>query len=66
MDFDKLSQSIDELLRKLRDLENQVDYLRQRESNLLAANKHLQFQIEQAQARIQPIISRLKTVEEQS
>lgn len=66
MGFDKLGQSIDYLLKRLKEAENQVDYLRQRESNLLAANKNLELQIEQAQAKIQVIISRLKTVEEQT
>lgn len=66
MEFDKLSQGIDYLLKKLSESQIQVDYLRQRESNLLAANKNLQLQIEQAQAKIQSIISRLKTVEGQS
>jgi len=64
--FDKLSQSIDYLIKKLKETENQVDYLRQRESNLLATNKNLELQIEQAQAKIQVIISRLKTLEEQT
>lgn len=66
MGFDKLGQSIDYLLKRLKESENQVDYLRQRESNLLAINKNLELQIEQAQAKIQVIISRLKTVEEQT
>lgn len=64
-EFDKLGQNIDRLIKRLQESENQVDYLRERESNLLAANKNLQLQIEEAQAKIQTIISRLKTVEEQ-
>lgn len=64
MELDKLSQSIDLIIKKLKDAENQVDYLRQRESNLLGIIKNLQTQSEQAQAKIQHIISRLKTVEE--
>ncbi len=65
MELEKLSKSIDYLLKKLKDAENQVDYLRQRESNLLATIKNLQSKNEQTQEKIQHIISRLKTVEEQ-
>lgn len=66
MDLDKLSKSIDTLLTKLRDTENQVDYLRQRETNLVVNNKNLQGQIQQAQTKIEQILSRLKAATEQS
>ena len=64
MELDKLSQSIDSLLRKLKESENQVDYLRQRESNLLATIKNLQVQNEQN--KNSKHYFPLKTVEEQT
>ncbi len=65
MELDKLSDSVEKLLKKLDETENQVNYLRQRESNLLASNQTLQAQINEAQNKIQDIISRLKAYEEQ-
>lgn len=64
MDLDKLTESIDKLVNKLKEAESQVDYLKQRESKLLATNKTLQEQMAQAQTKIQHIITRLKSVEE--
>jgi uncharacterized protein (TIGR02449 family) len=64
MDLDKLTESIDRLVKKLNDAESQVGNLKQRESELLTSNKTLQEQINQAQNKIQHIITRLKSIEE--
>ena len=64
MDLDKLTESIDKLVRKLKESESQVDYLKQRESKLLASNKVLQEQMDDAQTKVHQIISKLKSVEE--
>jgi len=66
MDFDRLNGSIDNLTKKFRELQHEVAYLRQRESNLLVSNRNLQQQVKIAQTKIQQIISRLQSIEERS
>lgn len=64
MDFDQLDYSINELTKEFRQLQRQVIYLRQRESDLLASNRTLQQQLNTTQTKVQQVVSRLKLIEE--
>jgi ACT domain-containing protein len=63
MDLDRLNSSINDLLKKLRYLEGQILYLRQRENKLSAANQKLLLKNHSVQTKLEDIIKRLKQVE---